>query len=100
MFLSSFHQQKTLKKLRKLLSKGFERSVYWNEHKTKSENENKTSKYIYFIQSNIIMLKLRIQKLLCSKRCYQNYIVIMNGKTFDNQPINSAIKQYKKEKKN
>ena len=25
-------------KLSKLLSKGFERSVYWNEYKTKSEN--------------------------------------------------------------
>ena len=27
-------------KLSKLLSKGFERSVYWNEFKTKSENQN------------------------------------------------------------
>ena len=29
-------------KLSKLLSKGFERSVYWNEYKTKSENKNTT----------------------------------------------------------
>ena len=27
-------------KLSKLLSKGFERSVYWNEYKTKSDNKN------------------------------------------------------------
>ena len=27
-------------KLSKLLSKGFERSVYWNEYKTKIENKN------------------------------------------------------------
>ena len=27
-------------KLSKLLSKGFERSVYWNEYKTESENKN------------------------------------------------------------
>ena len=27
-------------KLSKLLSKGFERSVYWNEYKTKSETKN------------------------------------------------------------
>ena len=27
-------------KLSKLLSKGFERSVYWNEYRTKSENKN------------------------------------------------------------
>ena len=30
-------------KLSKLLSKGFERSVYWNEHKIKSENKNTTN---------------------------------------------------------
>ena len=32
-------------KLSKLLSKGFERSAYWNEHKTKSDNKNKTKKF-------------------------------------------------------
>ena len=36
-------------KLSKRLSKGFERSVYWNEYKTKSENENTTNKYRYFL---------------------------------------------------
>ena len=30
-------------KLSKLLSKGFESSVYWNEYKTKSENKNTTN---------------------------------------------------------
>ena len=30
-------------KLSKLLSKVFERSVYWNGHKTKSENKNTTN---------------------------------------------------------
>ena len=29
-------------KLSKLLSKGFEKSVNWNEHKTKCENKNTT----------------------------------------------------------
>ena len=32
-------------KLSKLLSKGFDRSVYWNEYKTKSENKNTTDEY-------------------------------------------------------
>ena len=32
-------------KLIKLLSRGFERSVYWNEYKTKSENKNTTNEY-------------------------------------------------------
>ena len=31
-------------KLSKLLSKGFERSVYYNEYKTKNENKNTTYK--------------------------------------------------------
>ena len=35
-------------KLSKLLSKGFQRSVYWNEYETKSQNENTTNEYIYF----------------------------------------------------
>ena len=30
-------------KLSKVLRKGFERSVYWNEYKTKSENKNTTN---------------------------------------------------------
>ena len=39
-------------KLSKFLSKGFERSVYWNEYKRKSENKNTTD-----IFSNQILLK-------------------------------------------
>ena len=35
-------------KLSQLLSKAFERSVYWNEYKTKSENKNITNEYRYF----------------------------------------------------
>ena len=33
-------------KLSNLLSKGFERSVYWNEYKTKNENKNTTDRWI------------------------------------------------------
>ena len=31
-----------------LVSKGFERSVYWNEYKTKIENKSTTSEYRFF----------------------------------------------------
>ena len=41
-------------KLSKLLSKGFERSVYWNEFKTKSENKNTINEYTYFLESNFV----------------------------------------------
>ena len=36
-------------KLSKLLSKGFERSVYQDEYKTKSENKTITNEYRYFL---------------------------------------------------
>ena len=37
------------KKLSKLLSKRTERSVYWNEFKTKQDNKNTANKFRYFI---------------------------------------------------
>ena len=37
-------------KLSKLLSKGFEQWVYWNEHKTKSENQSTRNEYRYFLE--------------------------------------------------
>ena len=40
--------------LSKLLSKEFERSILWNEYKTKSENTNTTNKCIYFLESNFV----------------------------------------------
>ena len=36
-------------KLSKLLRKRFERSVYWNEYKTKSDNKNTTNKFRFFL---------------------------------------------------
>ena len=44
-------------KLSKFLSKVFERSVYWNEYKTKNENKNATNEYRYFLESNFVGVK-------------------------------------------
>ena len=41
-------------KLSKRVSKEFERSVYWNEYKTKSEYKNTTNEYRYFLKSNFV----------------------------------------------
>ena len=38
--------------LSKILSKWFQRSVYWNEYKTKIDNK-KTNKFRYFLESNV-----------------------------------------------
>ena len=41
-------------KLSKFLSKGIERSVSWNEYKTKSQNKNTAYVYRYFPESNFV----------------------------------------------
>ena len=41
-------------KLSRLLSRRFGRSVYWNDYKTKSENQNTTNRYKYFLESKFI----------------------------------------------
>ena len=38
----------------KLLRNKFERSIYWNEYKTKSQNKNTRNKYRYFLESNSV----------------------------------------------
>ena len=45
-------------KLLKLLSKGFERSVYWNEYKRKSETTNTTNEYRYVLESNFVDIQI------------------------------------------
>ena len=40
--------------LSKHLSKGFERSLYWNIYKTNSEDKNAIDDYRYFLQSNFV----------------------------------------------
>ena len=39
-------------KLSKLLSKGFERSVYWNENK--SDNKSTTNEFRFFLESTFV----------------------------------------------
>ena len=59
---------KNNQKLLKLLRKGFERSVYWNEYETKRKNRNMTNKYRKFLQSNfvrVIRLSISLFKLKC-----------------------------------
>ena len=85
-------------KLTKLLSKGFERSVYWNEYKTKSENKNTTNEYRYFLESNFVEVnklfdliysnqdadskRFKTGKYYLPKDIIKNYNVMINGKTF------------------
>ena len=97
-------------KLSKLLSKGFERSVYWDECKTKSEKKNTTNEYSYFLESNFVVSnklfilvysneannakKFNDRKYYLPKGIIKSYNVIINGKNVHDQPIDSDIKRY------
>ena len=85
-------------KLSKLLRKGFERSVYWKEYKTKSNNKNMTNKFRHFVKSNFVGVnrlfvlvysnedaafkRFKAKKCYLPKRIINDYSVIINGKNF------------------
>ena len=96
-------------KLLKLLSKGFEISVYWNECKTKSENKNTTNEFRYFVESNFVgvnrlfvlvysnqgsnVKRFNVWKYYLPKGIIKSYSVIISGNFYD-QVIDPDIKQY------
>ena len=101
--------------LSKLLSEGFERSIYWNKYKTKSENKNKTNEFRYFLKSNFVWInrllvliysvhdgnakRFKAKRYYLPKGIIKNYKMIINGKNFYDQAIDSDIKQPGKNKK-
>ena len=86
--------------------------MYWNEYKTKIENKNTTDEYRYFVESNFVGVyklfvliysktkKSMLKDLKPDIRYYlpkgviKNYHVIINGKNFHDQPVDSDIKRY------
>ena len=83
-------------KLSKLLSKGFERSVYWSEYKTKRDDKNTTNEFRYFLELNFVAVnrlfvlvylnrdndvkRFKTQRYYLTKGIIRNYNVIVNGK--------------------
>ena len=96
-------------KLIKLLSKGFERSVYWNEYKTKSETKIQQMNIDIFSKSNFVVAyglfvlvytneannakRFNVWKYCLFKVIIKNYNVIINGRNFYYLPIDSDIKR-------
>ena len=81
------------KKLSGLLSKGFEKSVYWNEYETKTENKNTINKYRYFLESNFVWVhKLFIYIYYFQIGIVNNYNFIINGKNVYDQAIDYDVK--------
>ena len=101
--------------LSKILSKGFERSVYWDEYQRTNENKNTTNQYRYFLKSNfagvnrlfvLIYLnrnndvkRFNARKYYLPKGIIDNNRFIVNGENFYDQSIDSDIKQYKELRK-
>ena len=79
-------------KLSKPLGKGFERSVCWNEYKTKSKK---------IIHDKLVWIfsRITICRYYLPKGVTKKYNVIIKGKSFYDQPIHSDIKRYKELKK-
>ena len=82
-----------------------ERSVYWNERKTKSENRNTTNNYRYFLQSNFVAVnrlfalvhsneddgskRFNTRRYYLPKSLIKNYNAIIDGKNFYEQAIDT-----------
>ena len=96
-------------KLSKLLSKGFERSVYWNEYKTKSGTKIQQMNIDIFSKSNFVVAnglfvlvytteannakRFNAWKYYLFKVIIKNYNVIINGRNFYYLPVDSDIKR-------
>ena len=102
-------------KLSKVLSKGFERSVYWYECKAESESKNRTNQYRYCRQSNFVganrfvvldytneddnAKRFNAWKYYLPKGIIDNYNIIINEKNFYGHTIDSDIKRYEELRK-
>ena len=80
--------------------------MYWNEYKTKSQGKNATNEYRYFLKLNFAGINKdndaksdRTKKYYLPKGIIKNYNVIINGKNFYVQPIDSDIKRYEEIRK-
>ena len=102
-------------KLSKHLSKGLERSVYFDDYKIKSENKIwQMNKYIFSNQNFLVLTdrfvliyssqdgnakRIKFRRNFYPKGIIRSYSVINNGKKFYEQPIDSDIKRFEEIKK-
>ena len=106
---------KDKQKVSNFLSKGFDRSVYWNKYKSKNEIKNRTNEYKYFLKSIFVGVnrlfvlvypnqnenskRFKTWRHYLPKGIIKNYNVIINGKNFYDQAIDSDVKWYKEIRK-
>ena len=84
--------------------------MHWNEYKTKNKNKNTTNNYRYFWDSKFVGVKklfvlaysnqdenakrYKVRRYYLPKSIIKNYNVIISGKNFYDQLIDSDIKRY------
>ena len=89
--------------------------MYCNEHKAKSEDKNMTNEYRYFLESNFVRVnrlfvlaysnqdntskRYEAKRYFLPKGVIKYYNVIIIGKNFYDQPIDSDIKRYEEIRK-
>ena len=89
--------------------------MYWNEYKAKSEDKNMTNEYRYFFESNFVRVnrlfvlvysnqdntskRYEARRYFLPKGVIKYYNVIIIGKNFYDQPIDSDIKRYEEIRK-
>ena len=89
-------------KLSKLLIKGFERSMYWNEYKTKNDNKDTIDEYINFLESNFVGVNRLYVSVYSNvadnaqsfKPIINQKVFFVNGRNFYGQPNDSNKKRY------
>ena len=97
-------------------NKGFQRSIYWNEYKTKEINENADAVFKYInldpsfqgVNRLFVMAYNRVngqptrngqQKYYLLRIDLEKYNVIIDGRNFYDNPIESDIEKYRELKK-
>ena len=98
-------------------NKGFQRSIYWNEYKTKEQNENADNNVFKYINLDpsfqgvnrlVIIAYSRVagqpdrnsqQKYYLPRIDLNKYNVIIDGRNFYDNPIESGVEKYRELKK-
>ena len=102
-------------KVSKLLRKRFQRLVYWNEYKTRSNNKDIKNEFRHFLESNFVGVNglfvliytthgnnvkiFDARKYYLPKGIIKNYNMIINGKSFYDQAIDCDKERYEEIRK-
>ena len=98
-------------------NKGFQRSIYWNEYKTKEQNEDADANVFKYINldtsfqgvNRLFIMAYSREAGQPDRNCQQKYYlpridlnkynVIIDGRNFNDNPIESDIEKYRELKK-